>query len=910
MIGSFTSLPYPAPGSTGDIAHKTWRCQFPGFGIQHGMNAGFHFLQKPPVMQNRNKIQPGLPEALPGFYLRIAIFLVSHGAMAQQPADSILQHNLPVTVVSASRTPESFLRAPVSIARLHTREVRQLGVPSFYDALEYMRGVQMLTPSLGYKVPNTRGFANTTNVRFAQLIDGCDNQAPHIGAPVANALGVSELDLEQIELTPGSAAALYGMNAVNGLLNLQTKNPFETPGVQLRQAAGANHLGNLSGVGPKWYGETAFRIARVLLPTLAFKINASWMSGYDWIADDRSDLGSKLNESVGLTGADNPAFDAVNGYGNESPNRRTLSLNGKNYVVARSGYAEREVADYHLRNLKADAGLYFRPKKMPGEWAYTFRTAWIDNIYQRSNRFRMDGYRLSQHSLRYRSNAFQGLAYLTDENTGQTFNLRSAAENIDRAFKPDNQWFGDYQDAYLSSTATGATVADAHRLARENADAGRPVPGSPLFNALLDSLAGINNWDVGAALRVRAKLVHTEGVVQFQELYKKWKDAQWKLFAGFDYRTYIIVPDGNYFINPRDAGQNLLYGKSGGFVQATKDLWDERLRLSATLRADKADYFSTRFSPRLSAVYSDEKAGNWRLSYQSGYRFPSIFEGFSNVNSGGVKRVGGLRVMSDGIFENSWLRSSIDAFVAAVNKSVNTGGLSQAQAVEQNKGLLQRNPYTYLKPEFVRSYETGYKGFFLNKKLFVDADLYYNYYRDFIAQVEANIPLTAQADSIPYYLLVRSKQQRYRLWTNAQTTVYHLGGGLSLRYLFGEHLSAQTNLTYARLERRSHNDGLEDGFNTPRWMLNGTLYGQHLWRTLSASITGRWQSRFDYVSFLVNGPVPAFWTLDAQCSYFFQKRLLSVKVGGSNVLNRGYRNLLGGPAIGGLYYVSLWWSWE
>ena len=86
---------------------------------------------------------------------------------------------------------------------------------------------------MGFKVINTRGFANTTNVRFAQLIDGIDNQTPHIGAPMANALGVTDLDIEKVEIIPGTASALYGMNAVNGLANFRTKNPFDTEGYPL-----------------------------------------------------------------------------------------------------------------------------------------------------------------------------------------------------------------------------------------------------------------------------------------------------------------------------------------------------------------------------------------------------------------------------------------------------------------------------------------------------------------------------------------------------------------------------------------------------------------------------------------------------------------------------------------------------
>ena len=68
---------------------------------------------------------------------------------------------------------------------------------------------------------NARGFTNTTNVRFVQMVDGLDIQAPHIGAPMANALGPNDLDILNVEIVPGSASALYGMNAIKlGAINL------------------------------------------------------------------------------------------------------------------------------------------------------------------------------------------------------------------------------------------------------------------------------------------------------------------------------------------------------------------------------------------------------------------------------------------------------------------------------------------------------------------------------------------------------------------------------------------------------------------------------------------------------------------------------------------------------------------
>lgn len=819
--------------------------------------------------------------------------------------DTTKQEILTELVVSASRISENLLRSPVSIEQLKAKDAQLTGAPSFFDALEYLKGVQVITPSMGFKVINTRGFANTTNVRFAQLIDGIDNQAPHIGAPMANALGVSDLDIDKVEIIPGTASALYGMNAVNGLANFRTKNPFNTEGgVSFRQVVGINHLSSPNGVTPKPFSESQLRFAKAFSEKWAIKINLSYTKGYDWTADDKTDLGNALNASVGLTGATNPAYDGVNIYGNESSNRKTLTFNGKNYVIARTGYAEQDVADYNLQNTKGDIGLYFRPQKGV-ELRYTYRGALTNSIYQRSNRFRLQDYTLQQHALQFETDAIQFRAYLTAENTGKSYNLRSAAENMDKSFKSDDVWYANFTTAFNDAIKNNQSVEAALQTARSNTDNGRFQPNTNAFKQKLTALSDINNWDIGAALRVQAYLAHTEGVVNISKLVKPLAQTGIGLLAGFDYRNYIIVPDGNYFINPVELGKNLTYAKTGGFLQLSKNLFSETLRLSATLRADKADYFDVKLNPRFTAVYAPSDALNIRVSYQSGFRFPSIFEGFSNINSGGVKRVGGLRVMSNGIFENSWLRSSIDAFATAVNKGVNTDGLTKTAAIAKYKDILQRNPYTYLRPEYVRSFEIGVKSLSFSNKLFIDADFYYNQYRDFIAQVEAYIPKTQNVGSIPIALLTRASQDRYRLWTNAQSTVFNYGASLGLRYKLTEQWSLNTNMSYAKLDHKDHNDGLEDGFNTPQYMVNGTVIGDKLWRTLNASVTARWQSSFDYLSFLVNGTVPAYWTMDAQIGYTFTKQKLGIKLGATNLLNRYYYSMLGGSHIGGFYYTTL-----
>src|SRR5450755_67565 len=163
----------------------------------------------------------------------------------KQKTDSVAYSVLIEVVVSASRTKEKILQSPVSIQKADERYFRSAPAPSFFDALENLQGIQMITPSMGFRVLNARGFANTTNVRFAQLVDGLDVQSPHIGGPIANALGPSDLDVDNVEIVPGVASALYGMNTINGLANISTKNPFTSEGLSIQQKIAITHIGDV-----------------------------------------------------------------------------------------------------------------------------------------------------------------------------------------------------------------------------------------------------------------------------------------------------------------------------------------------------------------------------------------------------------------------------------------------------------------------------------------------------------------------------------------------------------------------------------------------------------------------------------------------------------------------------------------
>src|SRR5215831_3295824 len=305
-------------------------------------------------------------------------------------------------VVTASRVPESILKSPVAIEKLDIRTIKETPAPGFYDALENVKGVQMTTASLTYKVPNTRGFNIPNNFRFMQLVDGVDMQAATLGVPLGNAIGPTELDIQSVEITPGAASALYGMNAINGMANLITKDPFTSQGLSIYQKVGVNHVDGVD-YSPSILTESAIRYAKAFNNKFAFKINLGYMQGVDWRSNTRQDQNTNDLKSANpgfpeLNGAANVAFDGWNKYGDDALAGSNvvsiggLKINGKTNQtlrVARTGYWETDLVSPKVDNLKFDASLQYRLNEKT-ELSYSYRVGKMDGVFQRGNKIQLD----------------------------------------------------------------------------------------------------------------------------------------------------------------------------------------------------------------------------------------------------------------------------------------------------------------------------------------------------------------------------------------------------------------------------------------------------------------------------------------------------------------------------------------
>ena len=845
-------------------------------------------------------------------------------------------------VVTASRMEESILKSPVAIEKLDLRAIKETPAPSFYDALENLKGVQMTTSSITFKVPNTRGFNIPNNFRFVQMVDGVDMQAATLGVPLGNAIGPTELDIESVEITPGAASALYGMNAINGMANLTTKNPFLYQGLSVFQKTGINHIDGVD-YDPSVLTETAVRYAKAFHNRWAFKINLSYLRATDWLSNNKTDQNPGNRNTANpnypeLSGANNPAYDGWNSYGNENNNAITLSNvqyqgQPRTFLVRRTGYWEKDLINPTVENLKLDAAIHYRLGEK-AELSYAYRIGEMDGIFQRGNKIQLNNVVVQNHRVELKGANYFFRTYVSLESTGDSYNLKPLSDNLDLSHLSNADWRNLFRTTLQTELDNGTNLTTAMSIARTAADAGRVEPGTAAFDKLKDKITGINNWDHANAGIAGAPSTGGAWLKQKSRMYHS--DIQWDLseqvkvvdvLLGADFRIYEVIPDGNNFVDfsrpvaERNSplsdgsfGNNVYYKKYGFFTQVTKTLFNEKIKISGSLRYDHNLEFDPKINPRIAIVYTVAEKHNLRVSLQNGYRFPALFEALSFVNNGNVRRVGGLSYINDGLgyLDNSYTLSSVNEFNAAYNADRDPAlpsGQVDNDAALANRSLLKVTNLSSTRPEKINSFEVGYKSVLLNNRLVLDIDAYTNQYDGFLGQVEVAVPTTdvigTDESVIDMVAANRSKQTRYRVFTNAKQRYVNYGSAVGITFNFYKKFTISGNANYNTLSENKKPDVFVTGFNTPNWTTNLSFGNREVVKNVGFNIVCRWQESFLWESPLATGNVPAYMTFDAQVSFKIPQQHLVIKTGGANIFNNRYIQYAAGPTIGALYYISI-----
>jgi outer membrane receptor protein involved in Fe transport len=809
-------------------------------------------------------------------------------------------------VFSASRVEESILESPVSIEKLDLRDIQGTASANFYDALENLKGVEMVTSGLTFKQINTRGFNHTGNSRFLQLVDGVDNQTPGLGFSVGNMFGSSDLDMESAELIPGAASALYGPVAFNGVLMMRTKDPFQYQGLSAQAKLGVNHIGE-DLAEPTPMHDYAIRYAKAFNNKFAFKINASYFAGLDFYATNYTDVDNST--PVEQRGDNNPARNALNIYGDDEV--RTLENIGG---VSRTGYEERDVTDYNVYSLKLNGALHYRiTDNMALSYQYNFGQGTAN--YTGSNRFSINNFTLQQHKVELKGSDYFIRAYSTIEDSHDSYNAKGLGQLITKTWvrdfngnivsesQADDMWYDRYEAAY-NNDITGVTPGN-HAAARAFADQGRFLPGSTEFNVQKERLIATQGLS-GAGILSQSKLFHVEG--QY-DLSAKVKVID--VLVGGNLRRYNMFTNGTLF---DDKGGSIIINEGGAFAQVGKRLLNEKLRLSGSVRFDKNQNFEGRFTPRASAVYTAAGNHHFRMSIQTGFRNPTPGDQYIKLNAGPITILGGVPANSEGmtVYQNSFTTASLGPFFGALQQAMQQGA-TQDEALMQAKDRLVKSNVAYIRPERVTVFEGGYKGL-INKNLMFDINYYFSSYTDFLLNqvvMEPESPVLAGDGSINPAAaadLLMGNSHLYQLYTNASDRVTAQGATLGLTYALPRNYSLGANATLATFNILDANPNNVPGFNTPKYKTS-LIFGNHkVTDNIGFNVAWRWQDTYEWFGTFNQmrpGTIEAFSIVDAQVSYKVMPIKSVIKLGASNLFNNKVYQAYGSPSIGAIYYLSV-----
>lgn len=855
-------------------------------------------------------------------------------------------------VVTDTRITEKQKEAPLTVESMDNIMIKQTAAVSFYEGLGNLKGVDLTSASIGFKVINTRGFNSTSPVRTLQLIDGVDNQSPGLNFSLGNFLGASELDIQKVDLIQGASSSFYGPGAFNGVIGMYTKSPFDYPGLTVSLKYGERNL-----------FEGAIRWAQAFKDKegnnrFGYKVNFYYLRADDWQATNYSpSTDSKTDEK-------NPGgYDAVNVYGDEalanggdfySDDAQRKFYPGLGYFY-RDGYKEKDLVNYNTQNIKTNVALHYMTKKKV-EFILSSNFGYGTTVYQGENRYSLKDVMFFQHRFEVRQkDKFFVRFYATHEDAGKSYDavvtaflLQNNNKPLGPPFLPPgslDSWNNDYSTWYINNIANNGNgqlytttqqlygtnypvnqanypwaLADSllnllydslvvwHQRARDYANTNTNngtnyqyfQPGTYEFDTAFAGIISRPLGQGGSRLIDYSALYHLHGEYKWRFKPAKEDKGHSKGWLNFTrgLSTIDFTVGGNvrlYRPDSRgtifiDTGDVRITNWEFGVYFGFEKRW-EKFKLNGTIRMDKNQNFPFLFSPAVSLVYTPHKDHTIRFSFASAIRNPTLADQYLNYNVGRAILRGNL--------------SGYDSLVTVESVQDYLSGLNPNKLVYFNVDPVR--------PEQVKSFEVGYRAV-LFKRIYIDASYYFSLYQDFIGY---KIGVDMEID--PVLQLPTSNTQVYRVATNSKDLVTTMGASVQASVYFGKFFTFSGNYTWNTLDRRGSTDPIIPAFNTPQHKFNVGIDGRDIKLRIGKAhinnwgfnVTFKWIDGFRFEgSPQFTGEVPSYYSLDVQVNYHWPKAHLTFKVGAQNVTNNMVYQVYGGPRVGRLTYGSIVFDWD
>lgn len=160
------------------------------------------------------------------------------GIPAENFVDLSLEELLRVEVSSVSKKTQQLADVAAAVFVINEQDIRRSGARSLPEALRLAPGVDAARISGDRWAVSIRGFNGQFANKLLVMIDGRSVYSPAFSGVFWESINLPLSEVERIEVIRGPGAAVWGANAVNGVINVITKHAGDTQGGQVEVVAG------------------------------------------------------------------------------------------------------------------------------------------------------------------------------------------------------------------------------------------------------------------------------------------------------------------------------------------------------------------------------------------------------------------------------------------------------------------------------------------------------------------------------------------------------------------------------------------------------------------------------------------------------------------------------------------------
>ncbi|WP_394991112.1 TonB-dependent receptor [Emticicia sp.] len=840
-------------------------------------------------------------------------------------------------IVSASRIEESIFKAPISVTKITALQLQNSPSIELISSLARYKGIDVSQSSWFVTSLSTRGFNSAKAERLLQLADNVEFMSPTSSLYGGNWMGTPDLDIDNIEVIYGANSALYGSGALNGVVLMTSKDPFKNQGITASVRGGSRSL-----------FDTQIRYAQVFAKRFAFKLNANFITGNEFLGE--SDAAIKSVTEGGLVGSDaaNNAYGSPFGWnkinyfgdiGSTITNPDFTKYNdGKPYRIYMPGFKESEILSansgskfgffgdsFKAGNLRLNPSLHFKINKKT-KASYEYRKSIGNGVFQSTSRFAWREMQYDLHKFEIKNDRWFVRAYSMYDYGGKAYELGGVANALQnmRMTDPANGTFPTIAANYFNAWNQIFSAARSNGFGGGNL-AGVFMPDA--VNGGVPTAFTLPNIQGGQSIENAAKLA-----------FDLTQNLQIKQIQGASVPTVferVTQQVANSIGDLKVNGTNI---KGAAFANTARNVdfsAQREFRFKTTnvvvggayrtylLKSNGTLFSDGIYSPLNteqrnaitnweSGVYGQvqQKVWNEKLTLAAAARL----DAFKNFDAKLSPRISAVYSSGNHNFRANYSTAyrapaQLDQYIYLDYGSILLIGNTQ----NGFKGLNSAGTAPYevkkLAPEKMNSWELGYKAL-LTKDLQIDLSYYRSLYNGFIGIVrfqgrEDGVMPEGNFTGIKTGDWAKPSTDRTRgrfiqTWANFDKPVTTQGAFISADYRLNINISLYGNYTWSKI---SDIKGLIAGFNTPKHKFNLGANGL-IMKDLAYSINYRWSDTYTYFMPFDEGKIMAFGTLDAQVNYHAKPLKTTFKLGGMNLTNSNAITVYGSAPISRIVYVG------